>query len=223
MKTVQFHFDFLSPYAYLAWHALLDAQKVRGDFHLEVLPTLLAPLLQHGGQKGPAEIPDKRTYVFKDVVRGAAKVGVKLVPPPAHPFNPLLALRAVCAARPDVQPTAVSALYAVAWGGKRYGAAGLDDAAVTQAALDDAGLDGAGLIEAAGSFEVKAQLRANTESAIEQGVFGVPSMIVGRELFWGFDALSYLFDHLDGKDPAADLDLSAWRDLPATAQRNLSS
>lgn len=219
MKTVQFHFDFLSPYAYLAWHALQRAEKHRGDFHIGVLPTLLAPLLNAAGQKGPAEIPAKRPYVFKDALRGAHKLGLALAPPPSHPFNPLLSLRCVCAAEPGAQAKAVTALFAVAWGGKRFGAGGLDDPEVVTSTLDETGLDGVALVEAASRFEVKAQLRVNTEAALESGCFGVPSMLVAGELFWGFDSLGYLWDHLDGNDPASGADLTAWAGLPATAQR----
>src|SRR5215468_8820411 len=89
---ITLHFDFLSPYAYLAWCAL-PALAERYGQTIRPVPTLLAALLAHGQTRGPAEIPAKRVYVFKDTLRSAALMGVPLSPPPSHPFNPLLALR----------------------------------------------------------------------------------------------------------------------------------
>src|SRR5690349_24411474 len=86
---VEFWFDFISPFGYLAWqriHSLVDAHGRDVVYR----PTLFAALLNHWGQLGPAEIPPKRVFVFKQVLRRAHVLGVPLVPPPRHPFNPLL-------------------------------------------------------------------------------------------------------------------------------------
>src|SRR5262245_57137505 len=92
---IRFFFDLLSPYAYVAWTQIhrLAAKRERS---VSIEPVLLAAILNALGQKGPAEIPPKRIYAFKDAYRKAHRAGVgPLTPPPSHPFNPLLALRSV--------------------------------------------------------------------------------------------------------------------------------
>src|SRR4051812_42387593 len=92
MRPLLFHFDFISPYAYLAWrgiHALAD----RHGREVEARPVLLAGLLNATGGKGPAEVEPKRIYTYKHVSRLAHTAGIPLRPPPAHPFHPLQALR----------------------------------------------------------------------------------------------------------------------------------
>lgn len=222
-QTIFFHFDFLSPYAYLAWHALRRLEKKRDDVRIVPRPTVLAALLGAAGQKGPAEIPAKRPYVLQDAARGAHKLELPLALPPAHPFHPLLSLRCVCAADDATKGAAITALFDVAWGGKRFGDDGIDSPGVVATALNAARLDGDALVQKASTQDVKDTLRAISDAAIADGVFGVPTMVLERDgtrtLFWGFDSLGYLEDALDGHDPAAAIDLERWRDLPATASR----
>ena len=92
-RVLSFHFDYISPYSYLAWHRLKRFAPAQ-DLHVEVKPTLLAGLLNHLGHKGPGEIAPKRRYMFKDCIRAAARSNVPFVPPVSHPFNPLASLRA---------------------------------------------------------------------------------------------------------------------------------
>jgi 2-hydroxychromene-2-carboxylate isomerase len=216
MRTIRFHFDYLSPYAYLAWKRL-PALAARHDCAIEPVPTLLAALLAHGGQKGPAEIPAKRLWVMKDTLRTARSLGLPLSPPPSHPFNPLLALR-VTAAVDDLGERArlVDALYDHTWGGAGLG---VDNEPGVRAALARAGLVAAPLLERAATAELKQRLRRHGEEAIAAGVFGVPTMIVDGELFWGYDSFAHLERYLRGEDPISAEDLRRWRDLPASAQR----
>lgn len=220
--TVRFCFDYLSPYAYLAWHRVKAVAAAR-DVALEPWPTLLAGLLDHHGQRGPAEIPAKRVYVFKDSLRSASTLGVRLVPPPSHPFRPLLALRASSLAGGEAQVALIDGLFGVAWGGERHPEGGVEAAAVVARVADAAGLDGEALVTRASSDEAKARLKGQTEEAIGAGVFGVPTMLATMgarsELFWGLDSLGHLERFLDGADPLDDEALAAWAALPSSAVR----
>ena len=115
---IRLYFDFISPYAYLAWKGVhaLAAEHGRS---VEAVPILFAALLDAHGTKGPAEVPAKREYVFKDALRRATMAGLTLVPPPAHPFNPLLALRAASfpADDPAGQRRLIDELFAATWAG----------------------------------------------------------------------------------------------------------
>lgn len=211
---IRFHFDYLSPYAYLAWTQLhaLAARHGRG---VEPVPTLLAALLAHGATKGPAEIPAKRVWVFKDTLRTARLLGVPLAPPPTHPFNPLLAMRVSGLVEGDEQRRLVDALYAATWGG----AGGVETPAQVARAADAAGLDGEGLVRRAAEPVAKERLRAATEAAIGAGVFGVPTMVADGELFWGLDAFGHLERFLAGDDPLRPEDVARWAGVRPSASR----
>ena len=117
MAPLTFYFDLGSPYAYLAW-TQIHAIAARRHATVEPTPVLFAGLLNAHGQKGPAEIPPKRIYVFKDTLRRARRLGIPLSPPPSHPFNPLLALRASSLELPEDRRRAlVDALFRATWGG----------------------------------------------------------------------------------------------------------
>jgi 2-hydroxychromene-2-carboxylate isomerase len=192
---MKFYFDFISPYAYLAW------QKLRGT--VEPVPVLLAAILNATGQKGPAEIPAKRVYTMKNIARLAHDHGIPMAPPPSHPFNPLLALRVAI-----LDPSFIDPIFHAVW---RDGI-GVE----TPEKLAQIGVPKE-LIERAP--EAKELLKRNTEYAIEKGVFGVPTMEVDGELFWGFDSLAHLQRFIQGEDPLDKDTVERWLTLPASASR----
>lgn len=212
---IRFYFDFLSPYAYLAWSAL-PAVAARHGRAVEPVPVLFAALLDAWGQKGPAEIPPKRVWVFKDALRHAHRLGVPFGAPPTHPFKPLLALRACSLDMPpEARRALVAGLFREAWGGGR----GVDSPAVVAEVARDAGLDGERVVADAGAQDAKDRLRAQTEAAVAAGVFGVPTMETGGEFFWGYDSLGHLDRHLGGDDPATPERLARWAHVTASAVR----
>ena len=215
---IRFCFDFISPYAYLGWHRLRQVGKER-ELEVEAVPVLFAALLDHHGLRGPAEIAAKRRYIFKDALRSASVLKVSLAPPPTHPFRPLLALRAAGALEGEVQARFIDGLFAVAWGGERHAEGGLEASAVVSRVAESVGLEGPQLIAAAGEQTAKDRLRQDTEAAIAAGVFGVPSMLVRGEVFWGLDSVPHLLRHLDGEDPVDDGALAQWEGLLASATR----
>ena len=151
-RVLRFHFDYISPYSYLAWQQLGDFANEH-ELRVEPKPTLFAGLLNHLGHKGPAEIEPKRIYMFKDCHRAAAQLGV-----------------------PDA-------------------------------------------LERIQAPEIKQRLLQATREAIENGVFGVPTMIVDDELFWGTDSFPHLARYLRGEDPVRPKDVDAWLAVTASAQR----
>jgi len=212
---IRFLFDYVSPYAYIAW-TQVHAMAERHGRAVEPVPILFAALLAAHGHKGPAEIPPKRIYIFKNVARQAHRLSLPLVPPPAHPFNPLLALRA--SSLPMETATRrrwIDRLYAATWAG----GPGVEDPAVVARLAGELGLDGDAVVAAARSDEAKARLRAQTDEAVRAGVFGVPTILVGDELFWGYDAFPDVEQYLRGEDPIDLAGLARWANLPATARR----
>jgi 2-hydroxychromene-2-carboxylate isomerase len=185
MKTARWYFDYISPYAYLQSAVL---SRFEGLARIEPKPVLFAGLLDHFGQKGPAEIPAKKVQTFREVVWLAHVHRIPLNLPPAHPFNPLPLLRLSIALGNEA--AVVRALFRHVWVDGHLPT----DPAPWTALCRSLGVDDpdAALARA----DVKAALRRNTEEAIALGVFGVPTLAVDDQLFWGFDmtdaALAYL-------------------------------
>ena len=184
------YFDVISPFAYLQWVRL---RRDHPQLRLRPRPLLFGALLQHHGQLGPAEIPGKRAFTYRFVAWEARRLGIVLRFPPAHPFNPLPALRLILAA--DDANLATDAVFAHIW---RDGQAA--DSATKLAGV--AAMLGIADIDAAiARNDVKGALRSNTDEAIARGVFGVPTLCIGEAQFWGNDATGMVLDYID--DPAA--------------------
>jgi 2-hydroxychromene-2-carboxylate isomerase len=201
MKPIVFWFDPISPFASLAFEHL--PQALAGcTYTVEYRPLLFAGLLQHWGQKGPAEIPPKRTWTYRHIAWLAHEHGIVLQMPAVHPFNPLPLLRLCIAAGPNRR--VVEAVMRHVW----RGGADAGDAARIEALTRE-------LAPARdpSSAEVKAELRANTDAAIARGVFGVPTFELDGRLFWGLEALPMLRASLLG---------DAWFDGEAWDQASLT-
>lgn len=217
MTRARFYLDYISSNAYLLWTQVPRLEE-RYGVRFEPVPVLFAGLLEAHGQLGPAEVPPKILWMVKNNLRKAAVLGVPLEPPRFHPFNPLLSLR-VSSLSLEAEPLAdlVGALFRAVWVEGRH----VSEPAVVEAIANEVGLDGPSLVAQAGKLETKDRLRRQTDDAIAAGVFGVPTVGIGDELFWGFDDLPWLERFLAEDDPL-DRDAMAERwstPRPRSAQR----
>jgi len=214
-RTLRFCFDYLSPFAFFAARKLPALCEKHG-VTLEYCPVVFAGLLNHWGQLGPAEIPSKARHTAKQCMRYAKLNGISYQGPRHHPFNPLTTLRVSTreVAGAD-QARVVNCLFSLGW--EQGGDMGNDE--VISHALLAAGFDGPKLVAGSKLPMVKQALRANTDWAIGEGVFGVPTMLVDDELFWGIDQLEYLDLYLQGKDPIQGINLDTLGKGGATAWR----
>ena len=203
---LDWYFDFISPFAYLQWRRL---RRDHPEVALNPKPLLFAAILKHVGQLGPAEIPQKRRHTYRIVLWQARAAGIPLHFPPAHPFNPLPALR-LCLAAPD-RMQAIDAIFAHIWEHGRL-ADSVEALADVAASL---GIDDPAAIA---RDEVKRELLANGEEAMALGVFGVPTLRVRDELFWGNDATELALAF--ARDPGTlDAEMRRVDAIPEAVQR----
>ncbi|HZQ61493.1 MAG TPA: 2-hydroxychromene-2-carboxylate isomerase [Casimicrobiaceae bacterium] len=185
MPSVDWYFDFISPFAYLQSERL---GTLGPNVRVRYRPILFAALLDANGHKGPAEIPAKRAFTYRFCVWQAKALGIAFKFPHEHPFNPLPLLRLALAC--DATPDAVHRIFRFVWRDGR-----LPDLPIEWAELiDELGVPDADARIASG--DVKEALRRNTDEAIARGVFGVPTLAIGGELFWGADATAMARDYL---------------------------
>ncbi len=210
MPTIDWYFDFISPFAYLQSEQLASlGPRVAVRYR----PILFAALLEANGSKGPAEIPAKRAFTYRFVVWQAKALGIALKFPPEHPFNPLPMLRLALAC--DCAPAAIHRIFRFVWRDGR-----LPDLPIEWADLvDELGMPDAEARIA--SAEVKDALRRNTDEAIARGVFGVPTLAIGDALFWGADATAMAAGYIAGGCRFDDPEYARVAALPVGVQRRI--
>lgn len=211
-EKIAWYYDFVSPYAYHQFH-LLD--RFDGKAEVDCVPVLFAGLLNHWGQLGPAEMETKRIWTYRLCQWLGEDRGVPFKMPPAHPFNPVNALRLMIVAADETGDarTAAGTGFHFVWGEGRNPMEPDEFLALA---------DRLGVADAPAKVSdpaIKDRLRRNTEDAVAAGVFGVPTLNIRGELFWGMDGTDFALAYLD--DPGV-LETPAMRQimsLPKAAER----
>ena len=172
-------------------------------------PILFAGLLNHWGQKGPAEIPPKRVWTYRSCLWWAQQNNIPFQVPAAHPFNPLPYLRLAMAAGNSAY--AVRTIFESLW---TTGANPVDSGAVVSVAVS-LGVP----LERIADERVKEGLRAATELAAAKGVFGVPTLAIDEQLFWGNDSFDFATAYLLDPSILETEEMRRIDSLPAAAGR----
>jgi len=187
MSSVEFFFDYGSPYSYLA-DSRLDALAQRTGADVIYRPMLLGGVFKATGNQSPFVEPveAKRQYFSLELRRCVRLLGVAFENNPHFPINTLSLMRAAYAARAlEVFAAFHAAIYPAFW------ARGLDlgKSEIIEGVLSEAGLDGKKILDLSVSDDIKAGLRVTTEEAVERGVFGAPTFFVDGEMFFGNDRM----------------------------------
>ncbi len=208
MKQAEWFFDFISPYSYLQ---LEQWSRLPHDLVVRCRPVLLAGLLDHWGQKGPAEVAPKRRFIYRHLQWTAVHKRIPFRFPAAHPFNPIKLLRLAVALNND--PEAIREIFRFVW---RDGHLPTETRAWNQLLKRLETVDAEAKLQ---SPDVKQQLRDNGNRAIQLGVFGVPTFVVDRQLFWGMDSLEFFLDYLENPELLLDPEIRRIDELPVSAAR----
>lgn len=196
-KTLEFIFDFASPNAYLAYHALPPILERTGA-RLQVIPCLLGGIFKATHNQAPmqafAGVRGKLEYDQLEIRRFIEQHGLqRFKMNPFFPVNTLLLMRGLIAAQRDGQ---LEAYLDAGLRGMWEQGMQMDDPEVFVQTMDGAGLDGQALLAATQDPAVKATLIANTEAAVERGAFGIPTFYVGDEMFFGKERLAQIENEL---------------------------
>ncbi len=188
--TVEFHFDFGSPNAYLS-HLVIPAIEARTGEKFRYVPILLGGVFKATNNVSPAVslqgIKNKGEYQNLETQRFLAAHGItNYERNPFFPVNTLKLMRgSIVAEREGFFERYVDEMYRHMWSEPKK----MDEADVIRAALEESGLPVDVIMSGIDDPEIKAALVANTEASVNRGVFGSPSFFVGNELYFGKDKL----------------------------------
>ena len=198
-KTIELIFDFVSPNAYLIWQPL----KTRADKYsatIEVIPAFLGGMHKLTGNAPPfvrdAEVKGKNDYAMLEMNRFIKKHGLtKFRMNPKFPFNTITLQRMLVALEPEKRVGFIDRLLPAIW------EQGLDvtDGDTLGKILHNAGFDGQELLARTQDPVVKQTLIDNTEKAVERGAFGIPTLYVDGEMYFGKERLGQIEDQLSSR------------------------
>lgn len=178
---VEFFFDVVSPYSYLA---ALQVPRLEKLATVEWRPFLIGGVFKISGNVMPAANPAKGQYMFKDLQRLFAYLNIPHKFPSTFPTNSLTAMRALTAADPAQVPALALKLFGAYWAEDRN----IGDPEVLKALL------GEELLARASDDAVKEKLKATTEEAAQRGAFGAPTFFIGDNMYFGEDRI-FLMEH----------------------------
>ncbi len=195
METIEFYFDFTSPYSYLAWKRLRES-------NLSVLckPVMVGSIFSGIQSTGPGEIKSKREYLFLDCLRKARDIGVTMTSPKSLPFSPLPFLRAVISLedQSEIQAKYIDLTFEYGW---KHGLDYSNTDNFYQYIEENLGIDKSQHEELENKKESRRTLKLNIKEAIAKGLFGVPSLFVENRLYWGLDSIQFLEKELSSGIP----------------------
>jgi 2-hydroxychromene-2-carboxylate isomerase len=211
MAAIPWYFDVISPFAYLQLEWL---RRERPDLELAPRPVVLGAVLSHHGQLGPAEIAGKREFTYRYVIWRAQELGVPIRFPPRHPFNPLAALRLIIAA--GATAPVVLRVFRHIWAEGH----GSESAAELESLGRELGIDD--VATAIADPSVKGALKASTEAALADGVFGVPTLKVHGQNFFGQDATTFALAVLERPEMLREGEYARVAAIPVGVRRERS-
>lgn len=189
-KKLEYFFDFVSPYSYIA-HAAVKQVLARTGAELDVRPMFLGGVMQATGNRPPGMVPAKGKYMQTDLARACKRYGLTMHMNPHFPMNTRGMTRAAIGLEGDIETRDrfIQTCFNICWNDAR----GIDPSDVDAfgAALTEAGFDPAHIMALASDEANKEKLKTNTAEAVERGAFGAPTFFVGDEMFFGHDRLDY--------------------------------
>ena len=187
-KPIEFFFDVISPYSYLASEKIEELAD-KTDRHLVWKPMLLGGLFKAIDAIGPGLVPVKKPYLFKDLIRLGKFHNIPFRTPDQFPVLTVKPMRALIALEEEKLPQAAHALFRAYWSENRN----ISDLEVLKEIL------GEKTLLKTDDPQIKQALIEATDEAINRGLFGAPTFMVGDEMFFGHDRMNILEAHLEGR------------------------
>jgi len=194
-KSVEFYFDYGSPFSYLGYRRLLSVAD-RHDATVIYRIMSLGAVFKATGNQSPVSVMAKRPNAANDLRRFAKRFDVPFRDNPFFPINTLGLMRGALVAEEDgMLPAYNEAMFAAMWADGRN----LGDPRVVGDTVAAAGIDPLAFARRVAEEPIKQRLIARNAEAVERGVFGAPTFFVDGEMFFGQDRLDFVEEALAGR------------------------
>ena len=187
IKPLEFYFDFISPYSFLAHKQIRKIENKEG-IKIIYKPILLGGLHNLHGIKAPAFIPAKAKHMVRDCKLIAEKNNIRFKFNSYFPIRSLNLMRGVLVAEEDnVKKYYIDNIFNTIW----QDGLNMNDAIVIQKILQNLNINPKTFSLRTTSSLIKDLLRKKTNEAYEKGVFGAPTFVVNNKIFWGQDRIEF--------------------------------
>ena len=187
IKPLEFYFDFISPYSFLAHKQIRKIEDKEG-VKIIYKPVLLGGLHNLHGIKAPAFIPAKAKHMVRDCKLIAEKNNIRFKFNSYFPIRSLNLMRGVLVAEEDnIKKYYIENIFNTIW----QDGLNMNDTVVVQKILQNLNINPKTFSLRATSSLIKDLLRKKTNEAYEKGVFGAPTFVVNKKIFWGQDRIEF--------------------------------
>tara|TARA_B100000902_G_scaffold112790_1_gene114021 strand:- start:364 stop:948 length:585 start_codon:yes stop_codon:yes gene_type:complete len=189
IKSIEFYFDFISPYSFLAYKKLIILNK-NNDLNIDFKPILLGGLHKLGGITAPAFNERKMKNMKNDCLMVAKKNNIEFVWNEKFPLNSLYLMRGYLSLGNETKKKFFDICFDSYW---KKNMDILQEENVNQI-LKDAGINKNEYLQKIEDQKIKDELKYLTNLAFEKDIFGAPTFVVNKKIFWGQDRLEYALD-----------------------------
>jgi len=184
-KSVEFFFDYVSSYSYLADYRLSSFRNIEIIYR----PMLLGAVMQATNNKPPGTIPSKGNYIAKDLELWSQHYGIPFRMNSIFPQNTLKALRLAIVCQ---QENCFQMVHQALFEAMFVHNLDISDVDILKNLINQQQLNSDQLIEKLSENTIKDELKRNTNEAISRGAFGAPTFFINDEMFFGNDRLDFI-------------------------------
>ena len=190
-KSIDFYFDFISPYSYLAIHKLKTLKNYE-EININYKPILLGGLHNLGGITAPAFNERKLKNMKFDCNLIAKKNNIPFIWNTKFPINSLYLMRGYLAINEELKKKYFDLFFNAYWKDN----IDISSQENVNKVLENLGIDKKKYFEKIQNVEIKDELKKLTNIAFEKNIFGAPTFVVNKKIFWGQDRLAVSYTHL---------------------------
>ena len=190
-KKIDFYFDFISPYTYLAYKKIQSLPK---NININYKPILLGGLHNLEGITAPAFIKPKLKHMMKDCVLIAKKNKFDFTWNSKFPLNTINLMRGYLYINSDIRDIYINIMFDAYWKNNLD----ISNEEIIVSLLEKCNIKKNRFFEGIKDQKIKDELKNETKEAHDKEIFGAPTFIVNEKIFWGQDRLEYALDEYNG-------------------------
>jgi 2-hydroxychromene-2-carboxylate isomerase len=188
-KSIDFYFDFISPYSFLAHKRIRKIQKAE-NIKFTYKPILLGGLHNLIGITAPAFINSKAKFMFRDCKMVSRKFNIKFKFNPLFPINSLNLMRGLLSVKNGLKNTYIDFFFDAYW----QDALNLNEEKIIFNILKKIKINKRNFLKNINDQKIKDKLKQLTQYAYEKDIFGAPTFVVNKKIFWGQDRLNFALE-----------------------------